>query len=245
MMKTRFIIFHIILLLAISQSVFCQSECLCPGTEKINTEPYLSGELFTPDVPLDNMTYFNNSWLPGDIFLEDGGIIKNKRIKYNGLADELFCLDPAANQVLKLDKSAICQFHYLNFNGDTSVYFRKLKVKRNLLPDSTEIYAQEIYRGDLSLYVLHNFFLARREKIAKNKVYVLKDIYIEDPVYYMKFLNNEIVEFKRFSRKSIYALAPGKEVQIRKFFRESVSGRIKTNQEITGLMQFLNTIIEK
>jgi len=244
-MKTRYILLHIILLLTISQTVFCQNECICTSSGKINTEPYLSGELFTPDVPLDIMTYFNTIWLQGDIYLEDGGIIKNKKIRYNGLVDELFCLDPVSNQVIKLDKEAIHQFHYLNFQDDTSVYFRKLKVKRNLLTDSTEIYAQEIYHGDLSLFVFHTFYLDHAETVKVNKSYSLKDIYKEDPVYYIKFLSNKVVEFKRFSRKSIYALAPDKEAQIRKFFRESISGRIKTNQEIIGFTKFLSSIVDQ
>jgi hypothetical protein len=243
-MKTSIILVHIILLLTTSQAVFCQNECICIGTEKINTEPYLSGELFTPDVPLNIMTYFNRNWLPGDIYLADGGIIKNKKIRYNGLVDELFCLDPETNQTIKLDKEAIAQFHFHNFQGDTSVYFRKLKVKRNLLPDSTEIFVQVIYQGNVSLFVFRTFYFNHRETVYTDKSYILKDIYTEDPVYYMKLLNNEIVEFKRFSRKSIYTLVPGKKIQIKKFFRESISGRIKTNQEIIGLTKFLSSIVD-
>lgn len=244
-MKTRFIIFHIILLLAISQSVFCQNECLCSGTEKINTEPYLSGELFTPDVPLDIMTYFNSSWLSGDIVLADGGIIKNKKIKYNGLLDELFFLDPSSNQVIKLDKEAIAQFHFLNYQGDTAVYFRKLKVKRDIFNDSIEIFGQELFHGDLSLYVLHSFYFARADIVPRNKGYILKDIYKEEPVYYLRFLNNKVVGFKSFSRKNLYAFLPGKKDQVKKFFKENGLGKIKTNQEIIRLIQFLSSIVDQ
>lgn len=243
-MKAKLILALIVLLWITSRAVFCQIDCNSFGTNEPNSEPYLSGELFVSAFPPDITTYFNRDWLIGDILLTDGRIIQNKKIKYNGLLDELFWLEPESNQTIKLDKEAIAQFHFHNFQGDTSVYFRKLKVKRNLLPDSTEVFVQVIYQGNVSLFVFHTFYFNHRETVYTDKSYILKDIYIEDPVYYMKLLNNEIVEFKRFSRKSIYTLVPGKKVQIKKFFRESISGRIKTNQEIIGLTKFLNSIVD-
>ena len=244
-MKTKLILAHIILLGFTSQAIFCQEYCCSFGTDETNTEPYLAGELFVPASPPDIVTYFNKNWLSGDIWLTDGSIIRNKKIKYNGLLDELFWLEPESNQTIKLDKEAILQFHFLNFMGDTSVHFRKLKVKRNIVTDSTEIYGQEIYHGDLSLFVLHTFYLDRREKVPMNESYFLKDIYKEDPVYYIKFLNNKVVGFKRFSRKSLYTFVPGKKDQIKKFFKENKSGIIKTNPEIIRLIQFLSSIIDQ
>jgi hypothetical protein len=244
-MKAKLILAHIILLGITSRAGYCQNDYCCFGTDITNTELSLSGELFAPDLPVDIMTYFNRDWLLGDIFLSNGGIIRNINIKYNGLLDELFWLEPKSNKPIKLDKEAILQFHFLNFLGDTLVYFRKLKVKRNILTDSTEIYGQEIYHGDLSLFVLHTFYLDRREIVPMNKSYILKDIYKEEPVYYIKLLNNKVVGFKRFSRKSLYAFVPDKKDQIRKFFRESISGKIKTNPEIIGLIQFLNSIVNQ
>jgi len=244
-MKAKFFNVLIILLWITSLGAFCQNNCICSDTDKINSELYLSGELFTPSIPLDNMTYFNISWLPGDICLADGGIVKNKKIRYNGLVDELFYLDPKTNRTIKLDKKAIAQFHFHNFQGDTSVYFRKLKVKRNLLPDSIEIFVQKIYQGNVSLFVFHTFYLNRRETVHIDENFILKDIYKEDPVYYIKISNKKVIGFNRFSRKNIYSFVPDKKDQIRKFLRESISGRIKTDSEIVGFIIFLNSIVKE
>jgi hypothetical protein len=244
-MKARLFLIYIILLLITSRTVFCQNDLSNAGKAEINAEPNLSGELFAPALSPDITTYFNREWLPGDIFLADGRVVRNKKIKYNGLLDELFWLEPESNKTIQLDKGAILQFHFLNFQGDTSVYFRRLKVKRDILNDSIEIFGQELYRGDLSLYILHNFYFARRETVPMGKKYILKDIYLEEPVYYIRLLNKKAVGFKSFSRKNIYAFLPGKKEQIKKYFKEHRQGNINTNPEIIKLVQFLGTIIEQ
>jgi hypothetical protein len=244
-MKTKLIILHFMLLGILSCPGFCQTACNCIDINEISSEPPLSGELFSPASSPDIVTYFNKNWLPGDIWLTDGSIIHNKRIKYNGLLDELFWLEPESNQTIMLDKDAILQFHFLNIQGDTSIFFRKLKVRRNFLADSTEIYGQEIYHGDLSLFVLHSFYLNRKETFKTGTGNVLKDIYKEDPVYYIKYLNNKVIGLKRFSRKNLYALFPGHKDQINEFFKVNKSSIIKTNPEIIKLIQFLSTIVDQ
>jgi hypothetical protein len=244
-MKTKLFLLQLILLSIASPAGFCQSAFNCFDINEIAAEPYLSGELFATSSTPDIVTYFNRDWLSGDIWLADGGIIRNIKIRYNGLLDELFCLEPESNRIIKLDKEAIFQFHFLNFQGDTSVYFRKLKVKRDNYNDSIEIFAQEIYNRNLSLFILHSFYFLRRETVPMNKSYTLKDIYKEEPVYYLRYLNNPVVEFKRFSRKNLYSFMPDKENQIRKYFRDSMSGKIKTNQEVMNFINFLCTIVNQ
>jgi hypothetical protein len=79
------------------------------------------------------------------------------------LLDERFLLETELNKIIKLDKEGILQFHFLNFHGDTSVYFRKIIAKRYAFVDSSEIFGQEIYNGKLSLFVLHNFIIEQKE----------------------------------------------------------------------------------
>lgn len=244
-MKIRLILLLLILSGITSFPGFCQTAYNFFDAKAIKSEPRLSGELFSPASSPDIVTYFNKTWLSGDIWLNDGSIIRNKKIKYNGFLDELFWQEPESNQTIKLDKDNILQFHFHNFQGDTSVYFRKLKVKGNILTDSTNIFAQRMYRGDLSLFVLHTFHLDRTETIEMNKHYFLRDIYKENPVYYIKYLNNKVAEFKSFSRKSLYAFAPDKKDQIKKYFKENKSFVIKKNSELIRLMQFLSSVVEQ
>ena len=120
-----------------------------------------------------------------------------------------------------------------------------VKVKRDIFSDSSEIFVQEIYNGKLSLFVLHNFYFDRREIVQMNRKYFLKDIYKEEPVYYIRLLDNRTIGFKNFSRESMYALLPVKKEQIKKYFRENNLGKIDTYPEIISLIQFLNSITDQ
>ena len=243
-MKTKTILICLVLLGISSGAGFCQIICNCPDPYEIYSETPLSGELFEPASTPDIATFFNKDWLPGNIWLTDGRNIRNKKIRYNGLLDELFLFGTESNQAIKLDKEAILQFHFLNFQGDTTIYFRKIRVKRDIFTDSTEIFVQEINRGKLSLLIFHSFYFAGKETVRMNKNYYLKEIYKEEPVYYLSFPDNKLVEFRRFSRKNLYTFLSDKKDQIRQYFRESNSGKIRTGQEILDFIQFLSSIFD-
>lgn len=242
-MKTKLLFLQLVLLGITSCPGFCQTACNCIDPDEINSEPPLPGELFSPVSSPDIVTYFNRNWLMGDIWLTDGSIIRNKKIRYNGLQDELFWLETESNRTIMLDKGAITRFHFHDVMGDTAVYFSRLKIKRNILADSTEVFGEEIYRGDLSLFILHTFYLVGKEKVQINDKYILKDIYKEDPVYYINYLSRRVTEFKRFNRKRLYSFLPGKKEQIKRFFRDN-PGKINTKPELIRLMQFLSFIVE-
>ncbi len=225
-----------------SKACLSQMICSCSGLNNLKSETYLSGELLTsssyqPDI----VTYFNREWLSGDIFLKDGGKLGNKNIRYNSLLDELFCLEPESNQILKLDKEAIQQFHFYNFQGDTSVYFKKFRIKKNLSVDSADVFVQELYHGNLSLYIIRSFYFDHREVVRVNNSYLLKDIYKLEPVYFLEYSNNRIIEFKVFARKSLLTHFPEKKDQIKKFFRESPSFRVKSESGLIELMKVLDS----
>ena len=243
-MNIKIILIILILLGFVSQAGLCQTDRNFFVTNETDSEPLLSGELFNPTSTPDIVTYFNKDWLSGEIWLTNGRIARNKKIKYNGLLDELFCIEPVSNLTIKLDKEAILQFHFLNFQGDTTIRFRKIKVKKDISNDSSDIFVQEIFNGNLALFILHTCYFAGMETVRINKGYFLKEAYKKEPVYYLRSPDNRIVEFKRFSRRILYSFMPDKKDQIRKYFRDSISGKIKTDQEIKSFIQFLSSIVE-
>ncbi len=235
----------ILLLVTFSWSGHCQKKYDCYNVNELNAEPLLTGELFSPASSPDIVTYFNKTWLPAEIWLTDGTMVSNKMIKYNGLLDEILMQEPVSNQVIMLDKGALARFHFYNITGDTAVYFRKLRIKPNFLSDSAEIYCEEIFQGELSLFISHAFYLDHKERVKYNNSIMLKDVYREDPVYYLVYSDNQVTEFKNFNRKRLYKFLPGEKEQIKKFFREYVHGRIDTRPELIQLMQFLSSVVEQ
>lgn len=242
-MKSKLILIHAILLAIAFQSLSGQANYSFSCNDKINSGPYLPGELFISAEPLDVVTYFNQDWLLGDIRLANGEVVRNIYIKYNKLLDELFWLEPASNKIIKLDKGGILGFHFLNFQGDSSVYFKRINAKRYALVDSSEIFGREIYKGKLSLFILYNFIIEQKELAIVNGVYCEKNIYGEEPIYYLQFLNNKAVGLTRLNRKNLCAVFPGKKDQVKKFFRENRQIDVNYNPDLVWLAQFLNTIV--
>jgi hypothetical protein len=231
-----------IIILFMSKLLSGQINCCCNDIEKSASGPFLPGELFVPGQPVDITTYFNQEWLEGDIFLSSGEIVRNKSIKYNGFLDELFWHEPGSENIIKLDKEAIRQFHYLNFNGDTSVYFRKIKIKLNSVSDSAEIFVQKIYDGNLSLFVSHTFYIDRRELVYSKGITLEKEIYREKLVYYLRSANNRTFVTTNLSPGGLSAFFPGKKEKIRGFFRLNKLGKIISNSDLIRVTQFLGTL---
>jgi hypothetical protein len=242
-MRRRLKIIYTILLLIIFQSLQGQTYWCCNCAENTKTEPRLPGVLVA--TPADTVTWFNKNWLPGDIFLNSGEIVRNINIKYSGLLDELFWLEPKSGKPVKIDKEAIQKFHFQSVRGDTSVNFRKIKIKRELSNDSIEVLGQEIYRGNLSLFVRHTFYVRQREIINTNSGIIQRDSYEEDPLYIICFMNKKTVALKGLTRKNLYAFAPDKKEQIKQFFNQSRHLKVETNDEIKVLMQFLGSVINQ
>jgi hypothetical protein len=242
-MKSKLILIQAILLAIAIQSLSGQANYSFNCNDKIYSGPYLSGELFIPAEPLDVVTYFNQGWLLGDIYLANGEVVRDKYIKYNKLLDELFWLEPASSRIIKLDKEGILKFHFLNFQGDTSVYFKRINAKRHALADSSEIFGRQIYKGKLSLFILYNFIIEQRELAIVNGVFCEKNIYGEEPIYYLQFMNNKAVDLTSLSRKSLSATFPDKKDQIKKFFKENRQTEFSTNAELVMLAQFLSSIV--
>src|ERR1035437_1710707 len=190
-MKPRRILVYTIVLIVTFQSLQGQKSYHKDKVDLTASEVCLTGELFTPDFIVDGTTYFNSEWLPGDIYLSSGEVVRNKLIKYNGLLDELFWQEPRSKNVVKLDKEAILQFHFLNLNSDSTVYFRKLKVKKYILADSAEVFGEVVYDGSLSLFILHTYKFEGTELIRIGGSLFEKKVYNEEPIYIFRSANNK------------------------------------------------------
>jgi hypothetical protein len=209
-----------------------------------DTEPKLTGELFRPVLPVDEITYFNSEWLPGDIYLSNGEVVRNKYLRYNGLMDELFWLESRSKNVIKLDKESILQFHFYNLNGDSTVCFRKIKVKKNSVSDSSDVFGQVMYNGNLSLFVQHTYKFVGTEPIRKNGLLLENNVYAMIPVYILRFSDYRTFITKSLNRNNLYIFLPEKKDQIKKFFKQMNQSKVESYDDITMLMKFLNSIAD-
>ncbi|HUX57901.1 MAG TPA: hypothetical protein VMV77_13065 [Bacteroidales bacterium] len=241
-MKIEIFFVHIILLLITTQELSSQNNSCCSYDNNIIYEPALPGELFLPGFSVDATTYFNNEWLAGDIYLSNGEIVKDKLLKYNGLLDVLLWKESKSNSIIKLDKEAVESFHFLNFKGDSTIYFRRIKIKRDIITDSTEYFGQIIYDEIISIFVIHTFNLTGTELVRINGIPYQKDIYNEVPYYCFRFANNKIFVTKSLNKQSLYSFSPLNKNIIKDYLKEDRIGKLIENSKLIRLAQFLSTL---
>jgi len=244
-MKPQIILAYAILLIIDCQNSYGQRYNSVNTYDLTGSESCLTGEFFSPDKFVDATTYFNSAWLAGDIYLSNGEVVRNKLIKYNGLLDELFWQEPKSQNIIKLDKEAIQQFHFRNINGDTSVYFRKIKFKRNILADSAVAFGQVIYNANSTLFVIHTFKKEGTELIRKNGSPFEKDVFTEEPIYFFSFANNKTFVTRSLKRNSLYAFSPGNKDRIKEFLKANRIGKSINNAYLIRLTQFLSTLVNE
>jgi hypothetical protein len=242
-MKTKILLLRSILLIITVLDLNGQNNGSINGSDKTDCIQCLTGELFAPVSAVDPATWFNLEWLRGDIYLSNGEIVRNKLIRYNGSLDELFWKEPISGNIIKLDKDPIKQFHFRNLSGDTAVYFRKIKVKRNPLSDTIEVFGELIYDKSNSLYILHTFNIKGTEIIRTNGTTFEKINYEKIPVYVFMFTDKKTFITRSLSRRSLYSFCPEKKDRINEFLKENKLGRSVNNFYLREVAQFLNTII--
>jgi hypothetical protein len=242
-MKIIKVIIQSIFLILTIQDLFCQN------TGRINDNiirdciQCLTGELFTPTIKPDPATYFNPEWLAADLYLSNGEIVRNKLLKYNGLLDELLWQEPKSGNIIKLDKEPIVKFHFLNLNGDTTIYFRKINIKRNALSDSGEVFAEAIYDKGISLYILHTFNIKGTEIVRSNGTTFERTIYEKIPVYILMFTKGKIFITRSLGRRSLYAVFPENKDRIKDYLKVNNSRQPINNSYLRHLTEFLGTIV--
>ena len=242
-MKTKIIFAYSLFLIFAIQNLSGQNKGSTNGYDPADCIQCLTGELFVPVSAVDPSTWYNAEWLSGDIYLSNGEIIRNKLIRYNGSLDELFWKEPKSGNIIKIDKAPIVQFHFQNLDGDTSIYFRKIRVKRNVLYDSSEVFGEVIYDKINSLYILHTFNIKGTEIVRTNGTTFEKIIYEKIPVYVFMFTKNKTFVTRSLSRRSLYSFCPDKKDRINEFLKENKLGRSVNNFYLREVAQFLGTII--
>jgi hypothetical protein len=241
-MKTKIYIYSVLIIIGI-QSLNGQNKGSTNGINQADCILCLTGELFAPVQATDPATWYNTEWLAGDIYLSNGEIVRNKLIRYNGSLDELFWKEPKSGNTIKLDKEPIVQFHFQNLNGDTSIYFRKIKVKKNALSDTSEVFGEVIYDKSNSLYILHTFNIKGTEIVRTNGTTFEKIVYEKIPVYVFRFTKNKTFITRSLSRRSLYSFCPEKKDRINEFLKENKLGRSVNNFYLREVAQFLGTIV--
>jgi hypothetical protein len=230
-------LFIIMALTILSASAVAQdSPCLCENLESETFEPKLMGELFVYQAGLIGTEFFNIDYAKGDIVLQNGEMVHDKRLRYNGRVDGLLMLSSNDQEIL-LDKYFIKEF---SFNNCT---FRKIKVIKDFNSDTSEVYGQILYENKLSLYVFRQCVFNQDVLTYVSNHQISKQSFHPLPIFYFQLPNHKTIGFKKFKKRDLFHLFPDKKDAMRKLFREKHQHRFKSEADLIQITALLNEMI--
>jgi hypothetical protein len=205
-------------------------------------EPKLSGEIYYPKLILGK-EYFNETYWDGDIEFYDGQIATDKRLRYNGRIDGLLFLPPNSGREILLDRYFIQGFRLKIEAENTLVYFRKINVKKEFSTDTTDVFAQLLYRNKLSLYAFRRFVHTGDVIVPVENSQISKEFYEASTIYYFQLPNGKTIGFKKFRKRDLYKLFPGNKEIMKKLFREKHQRRFRKEDDLIKITEILTAII--
>lgn len=219
--------------------------CPCNSELGVAFEAQLKGSAYKGMPDLVGEEFFNKEYTAGDIYLEDGQVSYDQKIRYNGRIDGLLMLPQNHLREIALDKIFIKGFSLKNIAGNGSLYFKKIKVAGVLKNDSVEIFGQELYRGKMSLYVHRRYVFENEVEQYLGERRVFRRLFVPSYVYYFKLPNNTSIGFISFRKKQLYKLFPSDKEMMKRLFREKHQHKFKTEEDIIAITEILNEMFNK
>lgn len=230
-----------LVLLAGTFRTTAQPAC-CRGEVPASPTVSLTGELYNPARLPDSSTYYNRLWLPGEVRLRTGETAHNVYLRYSKLTDELFWFEPHNRITVRLDKAPVTGFHFMSVDGDTSVSFRRITIKTILVADSVSVFAEEIYRGRISLYVRRGCEPDRQELVTQKGSTYLISHYHDLPSYVVKTSAGRMVAIAGLRKKDLVSLSPENKDRIRKYLNQNRTLAAGRKKDLVALAGFLETL---
>ena len=178
-MINRSLILIFTFLLGFAPEIFSQfNSCQCINNEinEKNFEEKIIAKIFVNQFIGNNFQFFN-TWAPGDIYLNDGCVIKNELLRYNTYTGDLLWLRKTDYQTGVVNKQVIMGFTLYDQNNLPFAKFKKLKTKNWYSLDSANIFFHVLAEGELSLYANRKSqsLKTTNEIIEKDEYYLLRN----------------------------------------------------------------------
>ncbi len=231
--------YFLILWLLIPSFVEAQDSINCKLPLEYNEifDAKLKGQMYIGALNIIGIEFYNESYVPGNVYLENGEVATNQQLRYNGRIDGLL-LNPAGSSLeILLDNYFIKGFCLQLQSNGKCFSFQKIQIA-----DSLQVFAQELYAGKLSLYVYRRYSLEETIVQVVEGAAAEKKLYKPSFVYYFKLPNNSTIGFKRFKKRDLYKLFPDNKALMRKIFREKHQRRFKDEADLTRITELLSSL---
>ncbi len=209
----------------------------------LDFEPRISGEVFISTMQADGSPYLHDNWVRGDLFLRDGSLVREQYFRYNGYLDALIWRQPRSLQSVKVAKDMVEQF-VLHPPGGDSLIFQNITLRPWYESASVNLYAQILYKGDISL-VVHQRIRRTGETLESRGTRIISRPRIEhDPVFYVLMPDHEARELRRHSRRSLSRLFPDHRAEVRASLRNE-GIRINSQEDLVRAIKIIDKMLSE
>lgn len=203
-------------------------------------QPVVCGSSYEMPKGYAGNQYYINSWLNGDVYKNTGEVVSNLRLRYNMFLDELIWYNCDTCFEVMIDKGLVSSF-VLKPEGKPEFVFDKIRVKPDLLTDSTEVFAQQLYAGLLTCYALRKSVIRGYTLMGSGgSGYILENLEPQ-PGYILVLGKNKQVTFNRISKRKILKALPTNLQQLA--LQIMVEKNIRIHDELS-LVQFVKLLEE-
>jgi hypothetical protein len=211
--------------------------CSCDSLLEKIRKPQLTGDFYINPIPGKVSQFFSDDWLSGSVLLFNKVTVPVKYLKYNGYIDHLITLSKNFTQI-KLDSEPILSFSLSDKTIPETYLFEKIRLSAGQVRDSL-VFAQMLYKGPLSLYVVRKVVKTGNEEIPGSNN--LTDAFEKRNIYFFTEGNKVIREFRKISKKTILEIFPSEKESISRMIRSQKKSRIRTEDDLIRFTEWLNS----
>lgn len=222
------IIFNLALIMAQAQDRSCR--CNYYKVNEAILEDKLTGIAITHENLKLPEGEIYSLWNHGDIFLNDGEIITNRLMRYDGLSDQLVVSSINEDVQLVIEKSTIKGFDINKFNSDKILHYKKITIKNIYSGEYHEAFLQVLVSGKTSLYAYRKIqHVGSTNELQKYYSYVI----IKEDGTVNHFLN--------YSRRYIASLFPEKKDIFKPQLRKQ-HNRVRDEEHLIKAIELYNSL---
>ncbi|MCA1761083.1 MAG: hypothetical protein LC658_15050 [Bacteroidales bacterium] len=168
--------------------------------------------------PLANSIHFlQDSWVEGNILLEDGDLFDNLRIRYLAFHDELVVYNPNLKQLFIVDKEKVNSFTFNYPQGEQKF----VKLYFDAFVDAGYRYFDLKYQGSRWLVTFH-YIYEEKTSVYRDAYGKLRDSRLQPKkTYFMYFPEEEQFRRVQSKRRWFIRFFPENKREVRRMFRKN------------------------
>ncbi|QIA09301.1 hypothetical protein [Draconibacterium halophilum] len=185
------------------------------NSESNNLQGKLLGEVHVLSSEDNSYFLYPDDWMPGSVSFVNGNVFENMQLRYQAFEDELISYNENGRFLYLVEKELVESFTFED--GNRTRKFIRLTKNNN---QQTNMYLEELYKGDISLLV--NWYIyeqsvspfADRNGITRAVDYQLhKDYYL--------YTEQDGLNKIRLNKRALFSQFPEHKKEIRKLLRQN------------------------